>query len=318
VDHYKKSIAFFICFVSLFYAAGTTAAHGETRIFNRPYAFSLTPQAGFIYGTSYEIVYQASRSSEYLSELQWDLKPLFVLGLGVSLEPLKTSGFFTNFLIQAGLPGKTGTMEDRDWQTPVNPAEKLTNFSSHTNKLKAAFLLTLDAGYSFSVADWFFIRLFGSLDYFYFKMEGIDGYYDYSNWDEWTGPPTGTFSGAVIRYTQHWLLFSPGLSAGFMVKRFAITGSVKITPLIYCAGEDEHLSAKDRYNDYMYGKFAIEPALDASYTINPHWQAGLICSYRFITGARGETIVNNSYYSPNQPGAGLSLFETSLYVKFTL
>jgi outer membrane protease len=313
VDHHKKSIAFFICFVSLFCAA---AAHGETRIFNRPYAFSLTPQLGFIHGTSYEIVYQDIWSSEYLSELQWELKPLFVLGLGVSLEPLKTSGFFTSFSINAGLPERTGNMEDRDWNIPGT----LTNFSSHTNKLKAAFLLTLDAGYSFSVTDWFFIRLFGSLDYFYFKMEGRDGYTSYAsnNWENIY------LSGTVITYFQHWFLFSPGICYGFTPGRFTIKGTINITPLIYCFDTDDHVSRKVRFLDYMYGKLAVKPALDIALAITPRITLGIGCSYIFIAGTRGDTIVE--YYTSNSPsekiynsaGAGLSLFNIALYTKFTL
>jgi len=266
-----------------------------------------------MYGASYEIVYRNSSSSEYLSELQWDIKPLFVLGLGFTMEPShNTWGFFTDISIQAGLPGKTGTMEDRDWLT----SGKLTNFSSHTNKLKTAFLLTLNAGYSFSITDRFFIRPFGSLDYYYFKMEGWDGYrsYEYENWE------IIALSGLVIRYTQQWFLFSPGLSVGFTTSRFTIKGAVKITPVIYCTGEDDHLYSGKivRYNDYMFGKLTIEPTLDLSYAINSHLEIGFVFLYRYIKGTRGDTVESNSNYYSNSAGAGLSLFESSLYMKITL
>jgi len=310
-----KSIVGFFCFVCIV----CSAAYGEPTIFGKPYAFSGTVRTGFCNGASYEIVYQNSRSREYLSELQWELKPLFFMGLGFSLEPAKTSGaphgFFAELGIKAGLPVVCGTMKDRDWDQ--NTSEKLTGFSSHTNKLKAAVLLTLDAGYSFSITDWFFLRFFGSLDYFFFKMEGRDGYgsYENKNWE------IITFSGPGIRYTQHWLLFSPGLSAGFTIARLTIKGTVKITPLIFCAGEDDHLhpSKTVSYNDYMIGTFAIEPALDLSYTFTARLEAGLTCSYRFITGTRGDTVIDKngaSGYFSNTAGAGLRFFESSLYLKF--
>jgi outer membrane protease len=289
-----------------------SAAYGETTVYGKPYAFSGTVYTGFYYGTSYEIVYRDSRGGEYLSELQWELKPLLFMGLGLSLEPIHSSGkyrgFFTSLNLKAGLPAVTGTMEDRDWLIPGT----FTNFSSHTNRLNAAVLLTVDAGYSFSVTDRFFLRVFSSLDYSYFKMEGWNGYRSYAE-DNWEIIP---FSGQVIRYTQHWFLFSPGICAGFILDRLTIKGAVKVTPFIFCTGEDDHLLTSTRYNDYMIGTFAIEPALDLSYTLSPHLEGGFACSYRFITGTRGNTVENYSNYYLNTAGAGLRLFESSIYLKF--
>jgi outer membrane protease len=303
-----KSIAGFFCFVSII----SSAAYGETAVSGKPYVFSGTVYTGFCYGTSYEIVYQNSQDGEYLSELQWELKPLLFMGLGLSLEPVhsggKYRGFFTNLNLKAGLPAVCGTMEDRDWHIP----KTLTHYSSHTNKLEAAILLTVDAGYSFSITDRFFLRVFSSLDYFYFRMAGWDGYRSYTE-DNWEIIP---FSGQVIRYTQHWFLLSPGLCAGFILDRLTIRGAVKITPLIFCAGEDNHLLTSTRFNDYMIGTFAIEPSLDLSYNVSPHLEAGLTCSYRFITGTRGDTVENYSNYYLNSAGAGLRLFESSIYLKF--
>jgi len=309
-----KSIIVFSCFVCIV----CSAAYGETLIFGKPYVFTGTVRTGFCLGTAYEIVYQNSRSSDYLSELQWELKPLFFMGLGFSLEPAKTGGKshggFIELGVKAGLPASCGTMEDRDWDEGAS--EKLVCFSSHTNNLKAAVLLNLDSGYSFSVTDRFFLRLFLSLDYFFIKMEGCDGYRSYES-EDWE---IITFSGPVIRYTQHWFLFSPGLSAGFTLKRLTIKGAVKITPLIFCADEDDHLLTKTRFTDYMTGLFAIEPALDLSYAATARLEAGLACSYRFITGTRGDTVIDqnkgSSYSIDNSAGAGLWLWESSLYLKF--
>jgi len=313
VVHYKKSIAFFICFVSLVCAA----AHGEIRIFNKPYALSLSPRFGLIYGVSHEIVYQNSATGEYLSELEWEHKPLFVLGLGFSMEPRNTWGFFTDISIQAGLPGNTGTMEDRDWDS----TGLLNGFSSHTNKSKASVFFTLDAGYSFQITKMFYIRPLLSFDYLFFSMEGKNGHYRYYNGNSWE---TGIFNGTVITYFQHWFLFSPGLSIGFMTERFTIKGIIKVTPLIYCFDTDDHVLRKMRFLDYMNGKIAVKPALYLSFAFTPQIAAGIAGAWLYIDGTRGDTIVeqyastNSSVRINNSAGAGLSLFESSVYLKITL
>jgi len=148
-------------------------------------------------------------------------------------------------------------------------------------------------------------------------MEGRDGYYRYAstNWE------TRKFSGAVINYSQNWFLFSPGVSFGFLVNRFTIKGDIKITPLIFCIGRDDHLLTETLYTDYVFGKIAVEPALDISCTVSPRFDVGLNSSYRFITGSRGDT--NNdvygydvpAYWTVNSGGAGLQLWEFSLYLK---
>lgn len=270
-----------------------------------------------MYGSSWEIVYQNSATDEYLSELQWELKPLFILGLGFTFEPLNTSGFFTDISIKAGLPGKTGTMEDQDWDTKG----ELNGFSSHTNNTKASFFLTLDGGYSFSITKMFYIRPLLSFDYLFISMEGSNGYYRYFNGNSWD---TGPFNGTVITYFQHWFLFSPGLCIGVMPGRFTIKGEIKITPLIYCFDTDDHILRKTRFLDYMGGKIAVKPALDISFAFTPRIAAGIGCSYLYIAGTRGDTVVeqytanSSSGQIYNSAGAGLSLFESSLYMKITL
>jgi len=307
-----KSIAGFICFVSLF----CSAAYGEIRLFNKPYDLSVAAQVGALYGTTYEIVYQNERSNEYLSELQWELKPFFVLGMDVSLEPVRTRGFFSSFCLKAGFPGVSGVMEDRDWYPPGI----LSNFSSHTNKTLVSVLLTLDAGFSFPVTEWFFLRPFISFDYIFFTMEGRNGYYRYAS-NDWEAMP---LSGPVISYSQNWFLFSPGFSLKFTLNHITIKGEVKITPLIFCVGIDDHLLTKTTYTDYMFGKFAVEPALDISFANSSGFDVGVNCSYWFITEARGNTFEHNhgnynaTSWSFNSGGAGLQLFEAALYLRVYL
>ncbi|MDR2471474.1 MAG: omptin family outer membrane protease, partial [Treponema sp.] len=142
-----KSILRFVCFVSLAFAA-VPPASGQIRIFGQDYGFSLSAGPGIMYGTSYEIVYRQSGSDDYLSELRWDIKPLYYLGLELELapaRPLERWGFFAALGARAALPMKTGTMEDRDW---IHPSGDLNLFSSHDNYTTAAVMANIEAGFS--------------------------------------------------------------------------------------------------------------------------------------------------------------------------
>jgi outer membrane protease len=327
-----KSIAGFFCFVIL--ACTAVPAFGELKLFGQPYAFSLSAGPGVMYGTAYEIVYRDSASDDYLSELQWELKPLWYLGLNVSLDPqdiLQRWGISVELAVKAGLPGKTGTMEDRDWMFPSTVSGALTHFSSHDNKTRAAVLADLDLALSLPFKNFFFKPLL-SLDYIFLNMEARNGYTQYgpnypvpradpyepwsSSWEK--EPITGT----GITYIQHWILFSPGISLGAVLGRFTLTGSFKITPAILCITIDNHVLRNTVFTDYMKGGLALEPALDVSFRLTEGMSVVLAASYRHITKTRGDDVIaekgEDPYTAPNVAGAGLQLFDGGLYLKARL
>ena len=104
-----KNITFFICLVMIL-CCGALPAKGEIRLFNQTYNFTLSGGPGFLYGASYEIVYTHSGAKDYLSELQWNIKPLLYLALNLDFglkNPLNSWGFFADLGVKAALPMKT-------------------------------------------------------------------------------------------------------------------------------------------------------------------------------------------------------------------
>jgi outer membrane protease len=328
-----KNIPPFSVFVILLFlglGAGFPA-HGEVRIFGRPYAFTLSPQAGVLYGTLYEIVYQDGRSGDYLSELQWDQKPLWFAGVDFSFgprDPLQGWGFFAGTSLKVGIPAKTGDMEDRDWMPGATKPGSLTHFSSHDNHNTISLLLNLNTGFSFPLGKYFFIKLPLSLDYYFFMMEARNGYTQYGNNDK-EDPPYDpwnpdwekkSFSGTGIKYSQHWFILSPGVSFGAALGRFTFSASFKISPLVACIAVDDHLAREILFTDIMIGGLYLEPALEGSFRFNEKIQTGLGFSYRQIRGTRGDQIYED--YGEGEPelragnaaGAGLQLFEGKIFV----
>ncbi|MDR1306938.1 MAG: omptin family outer membrane protease [Treponema sp.] len=326
-----KSIVGFCCFVTL----ACTPAFGEIRLLGQPYAFSLSAGPGMMYGTAYEIVYQDSASEDYLSELRWELKPLWYLGLKASFGPgdiLRRWGISLELAVKAGLPMKTGTLEDRDWLTSTVPGS-LTHFSSHDNKTRAAVLADLDFAFSLPFKGRFFFKPLLSLDYVFLSMEARNGYIQYgpnypsssrtAPYEPWSSSwKKEPMTGSGITYIQHWILLSPGIGFGAVLDRVTLEASFKITPAILCITIDNHLLWGTVFTDYMAGGLALEPALDISVELAKNMSLGLTASYRHMVKTRGDTVVDEkgkeAYAVPGVGGSGLRLFDGGLYFKVRL
>jgi len=181
---------------------------------------------GFLYGTSYEIVYQGSTGKDYLSELTWEIKPLFYAGAEIDYsfkDNTEHHGFSLCAGLKAAIPMKTGVMEDRDWNWGKYgvPPGTLTNFSSHDNHTKAAFLVNFGASFSIPAGKFIF-GFFLNADYMFFKWEAWNGYLQYMD-DNFI---IHQLSGLQISYIQNWFLFNTGATADLFLGRFTISGGV--------------------------------------------------------------------------------------------
>ncbi|MDR2313491.1 MAG: omptin family outer membrane protease [Spirochaetaceae bacterium] len=334
-----KIIPLFTCFVILGFFV-SPACRGQIRIFHQPYVFTLSPQAGALYGTIYEIVYKDKSTKNYLSEIQWKQKPLWYLGFDLSLgprDPLRRWGFFWGVSFKMAVPVKTGLVEDRDWLDlkPGFSPGSLTHFSQHDNATRWAIFGSLTTGFSVPLGKIFFLQLPVSLEYQGVIMDAVDGYTQYGN--NWSRPgpyetwdpswPKESFSGAGIRYSQYWIILSPGLVLGMNLSRFSLSISCKLSPLITSISIDDHLERGIIFTDYMLGGIYLEPAVSASFSFNPRLAAGANFSYRLVKGTRGNEFVD--YYGAanagktdgvalNCAGAGMELFTGSVFLKIRL
>ena len=102
-----------VCLALVFGTAGLWAEEKEP-----DYVFTYSASLGVLYGQGEEIVYKTSGEDRYLSELLWDLKPLFyhqsALDFGKT-RPLRGPGFWGSLSLRLGIPAGSGNMEDRDW-----------------------------------------------------------------------------------------------------------------------------------------------------------------------------------------------------------
>lgn len=259
------------------------------------YQFRTGISASMLYGTSFELVYQTE--DKLLSELRWDMKPLFHIGsfLEYSLkDPAEKVGFYGNIGLKAGFPAKTGFMEDRDW---LSAEYGLSHFSKHDNDTNASVLLDMSLGLSIPVVSALVIRPLLSFHYMHHKWTAYHGYFQYGEnisdgvyeaWDD--SIPKTYLHGSVVGYSQDWLIFSVGTSAQFsFLKRCILEGSFLYSPLILVYATDDHYLTNTQYRDTASGGYLLEPAAAFSFIFNQKMRLSLKASYRYIHDSKGHS-----------------------------
>jgi outer membrane protease len=296
-----------------------------------PYRISLAAATGTLIGQSEEIVYNVKKYGQntdiYLSELLWDLKPMTYLGSALSFsrsDPLSGLGAALDLSVKFGLPLKSGSMEDRDWQDP--DSGQLTDFSTHDAYLEGgALLLDFSGGIAIPIKSVVAVKALVSLSYMQFSWAGKDGYGNYLEFyyyrqeygDEWE---RRDFNGTVITYDQAWLIISPGIGLFWPFGRaLSLDFRFFISPWIYAGDEDNHITTATRFNDYMRGGLYLEPGLDITFAPNRFFSLVLHGSWRHIAGTRGDTSINgSSALRKDEAGAGFAAFDAGLSCKFAL
>jgi outer membrane protease len=288
--------------------------------------------AGFLYGQGEEIVYKNS-NADYLSQLLWDMKPLFYYGYTFRFERsklLERPGFFTGLSIKYGIPARTGIMEDRDWLDERD--HRLTHFSQHDNFTKNMLLLDVKAGASFPLFRTLVVKAYGTVSFMRVSWESYDGYTQYApdsfgRYDEWSDSlPKSSMQGRIIDYDQTWAVFGAGFSATLPLGAFNIGLSFDISPFILSAGIDNHWLRKAQFNDYLRGGIFLEPRMVADFSPHQRITLALSVSWRVLIGAMGDTHEYVRYQDtaifikkyPNSAGAGLSFFDMGLSIMVKL
>jgi len=316
-------ITLFVIFISFF----LPSVFGEEK--QSDFGFSVTPSFGILYGQANEIVYRNSKSENFLSELQWNLKPLFYAGLAADFGPVDNfnkHGFVGNLSFKMGIPLKTGIIEDRDWLYTNSSA--LTNYSRHDNFSERAILADLSLGYSFPLHNLFALGINLDFSYIHYYWIAKDGYIQYLDTDEngnilpgqtWTDKiPKVYFEGRVLEYTQNWYIFSPGVFVKLRLSRFfSLNGNFNYSPFIFCADRDEHLLTDMTYLDYIYYGHYLKGRGGITFSPKDNLDLIIFLSYSSITDSRGDAYIN-SEKNKNSVGGGYTAFEIGLSARLRL
>jgi outer membrane protease len=268
-----------------------------------PYALSLFSSIGFLYGRGEEILYKYPGKETQLSQLLWNIKPLFYYGAALDfsrIHPLEKPGIFSSLSLKYGFPGKTGTMEDRDWLTPQ---DELTHYSLSDNYTGGAFLLDFLLGLSLPVKKRVLLKFYWTFSWMSFQWTGRDGYTRYSAnnatpLDDSVGK--SPLYGVAVMYSQNWIVTSPGLTLQIPLFRyFRADLSFQISPFLFCAARDDHVLRNLDFLDYVRGGLFLEPRGDFIFSFRDRFELSLSLAYRYLKGSRGESYSRNTL-----PGSG--------------
>ncbi|MFP3089931.1 omptin family outer membrane protease [Treponema sp. TIM-1] len=281
---------------------------------------------GLLSGKSDEIVYRNASTKNKLSQLLWDIKPLVYAGIDINYhwqKPENTWSIFANTSFKFGFPGKTGVLEDRDWMASEYP-QFLTHYSMHDNKTENAVFIDASAGASFQIFGQFLLKPSISYNVMHFYWEANGGsllYPDSYGGHGYLRPID------VITYKQTWHIISPGVAFyGEFNRYFNAEIAFKISPLIWCIGEDDHIlrDLTITTDNLAIGLF-IEPSLLFSFIPNipkDFFTLSLSVLYRNISYVRGDGIYKElgkpARTVKNIMGAGYSAFDVGLTARFKL
>jgi outer membrane protease len=257
--------------------------------------FNVTPKAGLIYGEATETIYARSTGRQKLSELVWEMRPLFYAGMEADFAMRKAgwkAGLFARASFKAGIPAHSGSMRDSDWMTQqtVNgrtvstAVDYLNYYSVHNNRTRAAFLADAEAGVSWRVGESGLFRLSLRYSMMYHKWAASGGSLLY---------PTGhsqDLEGVVCVYLQERHIFSPVVAfSGNLYRAFSLEASLAATPFVFSMSVDDHIirdPALYFYGNQYFGLF-VEPSLRLSWKPTRRFSLAVEAAWRGVFFARG-------------------------------
>jgi outer membrane protease len=284
---------------------------------------SISPYVEANSGDAREYVYAYDK---ILSELIWDMKPLVSVGAAVNVA--KTGGIRASAEASAGIPMRTGSMQDSDWLNLLSDGtDYKTTYSKHDADLEFAYRADVELGWDFVLplsgpGTTSRISLVPALGFRFmnWKWNGNDGYVQhtkptgetsggedvYPAWTEQTDSETVTGT-AISSQQQYWMptagiTLSVPVASGFRVD-VACSGTLWAS----CYALDMHFMPKPGWNysvpigvhqyfDMMAYGWMVEPKLRLSWACAKYATLFAAGSWTKIDGLRGDTryLANNA------------------------
>lgn len=257
---------------------------------DNPLSFRITPRFELLNGSINEYVFDENclNINNKVSQLDWDIKNIPVLGLKADFEVLHYIALSLDGSI--GIPKVSGVMQDYDWLNNNNPTE-LTNYSKHTNNLNKYINFTANAGGNIYLPAEIKITPKIAYQYEFIALDGTNGFKTYKS-DNWK---ISNFSGKVISYGQELNAMLTGFSISVdtlpMIHFFAdLMFSPKLT---FINALDYHYVKSTVYWDRIINLWQVKAYIEAQYKFNKYHCMGLSTSIQYIPISKGDTRVND-------------------------
>lgn len=290
----------------------------------------------------YVFLKESVYESDTLSKLVWEMKPELCLGIKMHGA---FGGFFAEPSFFAGLPLKTGSMLDSDWQNVslknAQDVQYKTNYSQSDNYLAFDTRFGFKTGYSVPVAAYLALSPFAAFSYEHIQFTAKNGTAWYGKrleggyWAPYSDEEHRTvqsFKGMnVIAYEREAYYVWLGLDASLALpKGFLLNTGFSLAPYLYAVSYDNHLLRYDTgydcdFADVTPGCFAaFDWSFSVAYTFCKKHAVCLGAHYFYMRVLRGtdyqkkntESAYNISTEADG--GAGARYLEVTLSYTFSL
>lgn len=296
------------------------------------------PLCGFRYGMLGEYVYYDANTKDKLSELQWDVKPLFYVGGKISGG---WKGLCLSATVKGMIPSQCGELRDSDWLQDAgyktgNRSIK-TNYSVSENHLDSGISFSMDLKAKFYPSSWFAISpVIGfSMDYFKFSGKNGTAYYgkplsgsnySYYSSDDVNNRVVSKLYGDVIKYERFDFYAWMGFETDFILtKRCNISFEAAISPYTSLQGLDSHLMRSLYFLDTSEANFS---AFNCSLAVSIRANKTLSFALNVLALYTKELKTTTSYISENSTsgpyiktapydGASSKYFDTTFFTKIS-
>lgn len=274
--------------------------------------FSVSPVTAYKNGMLGEYVYvkDVNNQEQKLSELDWEIKNLFLIGADFSVG-------FKNFIIDLnvlfGIKNQNGKMQDSDWLNYlteydfIDPLVK-TNYSISSLELKNNINADLTLFYKFYDDEQFCLLPYFAIniDYIDFSAYGGEGWYGSNDvvnppvsWDSPLAKHYTSGQLGGVDYTRQTYSTLIGIKNKFNFNKFHFDIDLAVSPFLYISSLDVHSSATgiagSFFDDEIFGFFSLirlNSLLQFDFTKNSSIFLGI--EYSALTKVQGTTFVSTN------------------------
>lgn len=261
------------------------------------YTFAIEPFFGMRSGLINESLYVKYNDDDLyeLSRLEWELKPLAIMGGRMTSS---FANFFLSFQVIGGKKGKTGVMRDYDYE---NFDGKLTKFSESEAQITKYTEILGNASYEFFVGERFSVLPQAGFTYNTFAFDAIGGYYQYPQdvgdkkgyWSE-DLPKKTMPAKPVVSYHQKMWYATAGLKMACNFEDiFSLEAGFSAAPHIWAEMLDEHHLREIEFEAKLKGGYGLFGDLRFTVALQKSHALSLFAGYSLVQNPTGSVYMRN-------------------------
>lgn len=271
---------------------------------------------GYVTGEGKEFVYSPDTGNK-LSELDWDISDVLMMGPGASIKPLSWLRFNGNvwFKVKDG----DGSMSDYDWMLADDGYSGWTNYSHSDTSVTKGLLYDVNAEITFLRYNQ--ISLYGIVGYKHddWKWKATGGIYDY-----WYLGKSGVLPAGTVA-TDEQIYSAPYIGIGFHANMnpVTLTGRIIGSTFVSSKNKDYHVLR----NIYFYENYNSQEMIGldfaCTYNFTKHLAASVSLEHQEYFVKKGDehaldltTGETYTWYNGAGMSNGMTMFSLSFLYTF--